>query len=223
MKNANLDVLEGKKEGLKTGEKENKVIPGMTLWDERQRQVRGRSPITTLGDDSLYVYERQTAQGFTLIELLVVVLIIGILAAVALPQYQKAVDKSRLAQMTPILKSVAEAQVAYSLANGKVADSFDQLDIALPGNPTITTGTSYREDAQYPHFMIGLASTSTDRPMGRLYLSDGSAVEWYWERGLPSSCESSPNTRAENLCKSLPGVTSCSFWSGNGVNYCYFD
>ena len=71
-------------------------------------------------------------QAFTLIELLVVVLIIGILAAVALPQYQKAVEKSRSAQALTLLKSVLSATNAYHLANGSWPSSFDELAVDIP-------------------------------------------------------------------------------------------
>ena len=74
--------------------------------------------------------------GFTLIELLVVVLIIGILAAVALPQYQKAVEKSRGAQAFSILQSLVSAQEAYQLANGEYATSFDELSVEIPWTGT---------------------------------------------------------------------------------------
>ena len=73
-----------------------------------------------------------TAGGFTLIELLVVVLIIGILAAVALPQYQKAVEKSRAVQALVVLKAVYDAAEAYYVANGTAPTTMEDLSVEIP-------------------------------------------------------------------------------------------
>jgi len=82
-------------------------------------------------------------RGFTLIELLVVVLIFGILASVAVPQYQKAVIKSRYNTLKNLTKSIADAQEIYYMANNRYATAFDELDVSMPEGK-LNNSTSYQ-------------------------------------------------------------------------------
>ncbi len=101
---------------------------------------RLKNPAKSKFGGSLSVSSKQGSQnvrplslgGFTLIELLVVVLIIGILAAIALPKYEIAVEKSRAAEPLAVLRSLRDAQEVYYMANGVYATDPEVLAVTIP-------------------------------------------------------------------------------------------
>ncbi len=108
----------------------------------------------------------RSMEGFTLIELIVVVLIIGVLAAVAMPMYKHAALKSRFSTVMPMAKSVANAQEVYYLGNGDYAAVKGNLDITpVDAENTIVklSGEYANADANYEY----VAAWRTDFPNAR--------------------------------------------------------
>jgi prepilin-type N-terminal cleavage/methylation domain-containing protein len=117
--------------------------------------------------------------GFTLIELLTAVLIIGILAAVALPQYQLAVEKSRATQALIAVKAAATAQRIYFLETGAYAVKWEDLDIDMPAYKIVNNGGDYAYldngweiSLKTANLILGIRSV-TGRPMIAFDLTTG--------------------------------------------------
>lgn len=155
---------------------------------------------------------KQNMQAFTLIELLVVVLIIGILAAVALPKYQFAVKKARLVQAYTGLQAIRTANEVFHTATGAYTQDFTLLDIDFPG-------VTYATSEGIPNSMIKL-------PNGVQYLLDidgyiraripnvGVDLEYHFKSRLPGGpgfyCRAwSFGTEEDHkLCKAMGGEKS---------------
>ena len=160
-------------------------------------------------------YSAQKQRGFTLIELLVVVLIIGILSAVALPQYQKAVEKARLTEALSTLSNLSQGIDLWALENssqtGFLVDyggswKFYPLDIDVS---TVCTEESTIGDCQNKYFAYiawCYNSTSCYIEADRVE-KNNITYQLYWEemgKGWEKNCHYDPEiSYAETICKSL--------------------
>ncbi len=139
--------------------------------------------------------------GFTLIELLVVVLIIGILAAVAVPQYQKAVEKSRATEALVIIKALAEAEQLFYLANGDYSYDLTLLDLDVPGVST-TLGVGKAIETNY---FICRASAQTPSAL--------------WKDALAVCARKGPDS-VYSLVHTKDGSDYCVYYSDFGQQIC---
>lgn len=131
--------------------------------------------------------------GFTLIELLVVVLIIGILSAVALPQYTSAVMKARLAEGVELGRAMIVAQRVYALAEGNYTDDLDSLDLTfnLADNKNFTSKFLFMDDKSCS--MLDLKSKNLS--FGDIW------VATYFEEGSINCAAASGSAEGNAFCR----------------------
>ena len=150
-------------------------------------------------------------KGFTLIELLVVVLIIGILAAMAMPQYFKAVERSRMTEADQLLSSIAQAQQRKYLQVNQYAEDFGVLDVApqgasgstfyTKGNPTSGGGNG---------FVVTLDGTTYD--------AGEATAERVGKKNAPA--DASLQYQYSLSRKYASDKTTCSAGNANGASLC---
>lgn len=162
-------------------------------------------------------------KGFTLIELLVVVLIIGILSAVALPQYTKAVEKSRATEAITLLGNLANAEQIYKMSTGNYTNDLTLLDLQLPGvtgttAQTSTTTKNFQISASVPAAgtFVGTAQRGTVGSTGTFAPSTNTDTKYTINISIdangtirrsctttPIATATDPTTAASAVCKSI--------------------
>ncbi len=149
-------------------------------------------------------------KAFTLIELLVVVLIIGILAAIALPQYQRAVDKTRAITVLNTVRAIKDAQEVYYLANGQYSKDFTELDVELPGGEikkATASRVTYKNGMVY--FFYINSTYGTQSVKGTTAVSDYE-IEYYFEHQV----------MGEQTNNITGAFIQCNGLSSRGVSIC---
>ncbi|WP_428897860.1 prepilin-type N-terminal cleavage/methylation domain-containing protein [Parelusimicrobium proximum] len=155
-------------------------------------------------------------KGFTLIELLVVVLIIAILAAVALPQYTKAVEKSRATQALIMLRALRDAQVRYQLQNDSFTKNFSELDVSIPNATSCGSSTENEQmcDDKWIYILFKTGYLQAKRNGINIEMNAMNNVMYCIVNKTDPKY-----TAATSVCQSLTGKTSVAKTNNNDEFY----
>ena len=163
-------------------------------------------------------------KAFTLIELLVVVLIIGILAAIALPQYEKAVEKSRFTQYQTMGSGLVQAAKLAYMENGNWPTSFDDLAVQLPADMNIQVEDSIgvcKKNSQM-YCCMAFPNSSANRT-GSIRCGDNEYHLVYVRAfasptGVPGASLTvncaAKEEKYKSICKAISGTTAVSSTAG---------
>ena len=138
-------------------------------------------------------------------------LIIGILAAIAVPQYQFAVEKSRAAQAFVNLKALSDASDRFFLETNAWPTTFDQLDITIGNNCGLTCPVgdfTYRLEliSSYGYIMAYRGSASTANLTICIMMQDETVSAVQLHKG-DMICAPRANEKNQRICRALGGKT----------------
>ena len=235
MKNACMGrlggLLGGKEKGCFTSSSWKVVVQDLLLLKKRKTTdigtlraskpssmtlnfINNRSRIKTLRDDGNNY--SSVSRGFTLIELLVVVLIIGILAAYAVPSYRVAVGTSRAATMYALMHTIDEAQELYLMRTNHYSANLNSLVIAMPAgfrkvSPDIISSNDMR---------CGIVSfnENTNSSIRCWDLKNNVSLEKYHKQTYYICWAPQTNDLANRICQNLSGLDTYSHTGYDGTS-----